>query len=106
MHSNWSKSSEHSANSELTWVHTNWQFNMASRFPEIFPEARIAKMNEEATPLNTKRITKLGLVVTLELNFYFLILLVLLQYNYNIKVHIYMYVYSHFIIRLVHKSVQ
>ena len=88
-------------------MHTNWQFNMASRFPEIFPEARIAEMNEEATPLNTKRITKLGLVVILELNFYFLILLVLLQYNYNnIKVHIYMYVYSHFIIRLVHKSVQ
>ena len=70
-------------------------------FPEIFPKARIAEMNEEATPLNTKKITKLGLVVILELNFYFLILLVLLQYNYNnIKVHIYMYMYSRFICNL------
>ena len=39
-------------------MHIIWQFNMASRFPEKFPEAKTAEMNEEATPLNTKEIRK------------------------------------------------
>ena len=58
--SDWSISSEYPAYSELAWVHTNWQFGTASRFPENFPEAKIAEMNEEATPLNTNKQTKFG----------------------------------------------
>ena len=44
--------------------------------PEVsgkkIPEGKIAEMNEEATPLNTKKSTKLGLGV-LDASFYFLV---------------------------------
>ena len=36
---------------------------MASRFPENFPEAKIAEVNEEINPLYTKKSTKFGLAV-------------------------------------------
>ena len=44
-------------------MHTNWQFKLVSRFPENFPQTKLAGMNEESTTPNTKRSTKFGLGV-------------------------------------------
>ena len=55
-------------------MRTNWQFKMASWFPENFPEAIIAEKNEEATPLNTIKVKKkfdLGVLGAVSISWFF-----------------------------------